>query len=244
MNSDSFFHIPDLRPDLLATTIPVKTWGGGFIDDPTKTFLTFRTRALDRSLKGATLGFYVDDARFASVWKTPSSYAKFFRDCGFAGVVEPDFSVWLDATRDEQKAAIFKMRMCGRIFQGVGLRVVPNLAWSDKESFTFCFRGIPKGAPVCACEAVTAGQNDEDRCRFIAGLTEAVAQVEPKVILIYGGTSHEDWLRLALPKGPRFVMLDSFSKARKQFLRREANENQYELFGGKAWADEAQAAVA
>lgn len=221
---------PQLRPELLATVTPTVTWGGGEIIDPAKTFITFRTRALDSSLKGATLGFFVEDWRFRSVWEKPSTYAKFFRDCGFGGVCEPDFSCWRDASREEQKAAVFKMRMVGRVFQGVGLRVAPNLAWADEESFTFCFRGIPRHAPVVACECRTAGQNDEDRGRFLAGLHEAVAQVEPKTVLVYGGTTHRSWLVPSMPKGPRYVLLDSFSRARVRWRKAEARRNQLELF--------------
>ncbi|GEM_PF-6070989 len=222
--------IPSLRDDRLAETIPVKTWGGGPVDDPTKTFVTFRTRALDSNFKGATLGFFTEDWRFAAVWREPSRYARYFLECGLAAVCEIDCSVWRDASREEQKAAIFRTRMVSRVFQGHGLKVTPNLSWADEESFHFCFKGIPRGCPVAALECVTPGGNPEDRQRFIAGLTEAVNQVNPRTILIYGGSSHQRWLTPALPEGPRYVLLDSFSRARAQFLKREAQKNQLSLF--------------
>lgn len=29
-----------------------------------------------------------------------------------------------------------------------GIRVIPTVAWSDRGSFDFCFKGIPKGSIV------------------------------------------------------------------------------------------------
>ena len=222
--------VPALRTDRLSVAVPSRTWGGGPLVAPEQTLIIFRSRSLDRSLRGATLAFYVDDWRFSALVSRPEAYARTFSACGFAGVIEPDFSLWLEDDHDTQYRAVFRTRLLGRIFQDVGMQVVPNLSWADAESFAFCFRGIPPGCPVAAVECRTAGQRAEDRGRFLAGLAEAVHDIEPQTIMVYGGTSHQQWLAPALPAGPRYVLLDSFSRARAKWRKHEAQRNQLQLF--------------
>jgi hypothetical protein len=108
------------------------------------------------------------------------------------------------------------------------------LSWSDQESFHFAFKGIPRGCPVAACECVTASHSEGDRQRFHAGLKEAVNQIEPANIVVYGGTSHTKWLLPHLPPGPRFHLLNSFSRARAHWRRMEAQKHQLNLFSQEA----------
>ncbi len=36
----------------------------------------------------------------------------------------------------------------GAYFQHYGITIIPTVSWSTKDSFDFCFDGIPKGATV------------------------------------------------------------------------------------------------
>jgi hypothetical protein len=144
----------------------------------------------------------------------------------------------------EQLFNLYRMRTLGRLWQDTGVPVIPNLTWSDERSFPFCFTGIPVGAPVVACECRTAGSHDADRRAFLRGLQEAVRQVQPQHILIYGGQEHSFWLTGNLPKGPEYTLVGSWTSARGKIravqARRLKDRNQLNLFTGgvERWVEE------
>jgi len=242
--------ISALRADRLSDLVPVQVYTGGEISYASKTLCIWRTCRFPATARGGVLGFYVDDFRFECLWNRPTFYAEQFASFGWGAVVEPDFSTWANAPLVEQLWSIYRMRTLGRLYQEHGLRIIPNLAWSDERSFEFAFSGIPRGCPVAFCEARTAGSTDNDRRRFLAGLAEGVRQVQPEHILVYGGKEHAFWLRGRLPAGPHYTLLESWTsardRARRSEARRQKNRQQCQLFpnGGDRWADEAAAAVA
>lgn len=235
-------NITNLDEKLLSTVIPTCTYGGGPIENPSGTFFIWRSCKTE-TMTGGTLGFYLDDWRLDALWRHPAQYAKQFKECGVVGVAEVDFSLWSDMSLAEQVENVYRMRTVSRVFQSYDLRIVPNLSWSDERSFEFAFSGIPIGAAICATEARTAGQNDEDRRRFIAGLTEAVKQVKPQHIVVYGGIEHRHWLTGNLPEGPQYTLIEAFmtarGKIRKTQERKLRERNQLSLFGGNnGWVEE------
>lgn len=46
--------------------------------------------------------------------------------------------------------------------QEAGLKVIPDVNWSDDDNFEFCFAGIPKNAPCVAIQLQTFNKNDLD----------------------------------------------------------------------------------
>jgi len=242
------FGIPTLRTDRLATRIPERVYAGGLIVEPEKLLFLFRTSRFPAEARGGVLGFFVDDYRFEALWRRPCFYAERFASF-WGAVCEPDFSLWIDHPRVEQLWSVYKMRTLGRLFQDVGLNVIPTLSWSDQGSFEFCFCGIPAGCPVAACEARTASHSAEDRRRFLAGLTEAVRQVAPQNVLIYAGRENESWLLRHLPPGPTYHLLESWTTVRDRVRcaeeRRLRSRGQLTLFpiGGEQWVDEAAQAA-
>jgi hypothetical protein len=200
--------IPSLRSDRLATVIPSCVYAGGVVSDPAHALFIWRTVSLSRA-RGMTVGFYVWDERLEALWRHPERSTTRLLSAGVAAVIEPDFSLWTDRPLAEQLFNVYRMRTLGRLWQEAGLAVMPNLAWSDARSFSFCFSGIPAGAPVVACECRTPGSCDEDRRAFLRGLTEGVKQVQPENVLIYGGKEHSFWLTERLPKGPHYTLIEA-----------------------------------
>jgi hypothetical protein len=163
-------------------------------------------------------------------------------------VVEVDFSLWRDMSLEEQHFNVYRTRTMSRIFQGAGLHVAPNLNWSGEQSFAFCFQGIPPGCPVAFTECRTPSGSEADRKAFLYGLHEAVRQIQPQRLAIYGGALHEWWIRRDLPTcSTEFVFLESWTDSRRRVRARQEREerekNQLNLFGGAAWVAEAQVAA-
>src|SRR5262249_38815817 len=154
----------ELRRDKLASIIPTVTYGGGAIADPAHTLVIHSTIALSKA-RGTTLAFYTDDARFESLWRDPEHHVQRFLTVGVSQLVEPDYSLWIDDALIVQAFNIFRTRRLARYWQDAGLRIIPNLSWSNEDSFSFCFSGIPTHAPVVAVECRTA-RAPEDRAAF------------------------------------------------------------------------------
>lgn len=242
----NLYDIPSLREDRLSDAIPSRTYGGGAVGDPKEMLFLWRSCATEKA-QGGTLAFFLDDSRLEPLAARPSHYAAQFRQCGIKALVEVDFSLWCDDSRETQLFNARRKKVVARVFQEHGLAVVPNLNWGTEESFSFCFVGTPVNAPVCMTECRTASSSAEDRRAFLRGLHEAVRQCQPATLVIYGGAPNAWWIERDLPQCPtQFVFLESWTDARGTIRKRQARElrNKNQLtFGGTQWADE-EAAVA
>jgi hypothetical protein len=235
--------IPALRADRLASVIPTQTYAGGVVDDPATTLFLWRSVGTEKA-KGATLSFFLSDNRLESLWARPEHYAEQFVRYGIGSLVEVDYSLWQDAPLVEQLWNTHRQRSLARRWQERGILVAPCLNWSGPESFEFCFSGVPSHCPLAYVECRTASSSAEDRHAFSLGLHEAIRQVRPRTLVIYGGVPNEWWIKRDLPAGAtQFVFLESWTDSRGRIRKAERRHaravNQPELFqGGMQWADE------
>ncbi len=131
--------------------------------------------------------FYYDDYKFISAWREPDKYIERLKR--FKAVVSPDFSLYTDFPRALQILSCYRRQWCGAFWQAQGLDVIPDVVWGDKESFDYCFDGIPKGGTVAVSSVGV--KNDEDWNNkegdmFRAGFEEMKKRLEPTTILWYG----------------------------------------------------------
>lgn len=121
--------------------------------------------------KKAGIHFYLDDYRFERVWTNPSRYLETLKS--FKCVIQPDFSLYLDMPRPIQEWNKYRSNLLAAWWQKQGVEVIPNLVWSDEESFEFCFEGIPKHS-VVATTAVGCLRNKEAHKLWQEGFKEAL----------------------------------------------------------------------
>jgi hypothetical protein len=210
--------IPSLDPSKLGTTIPTHTHGGFNLPLTPGALAVWGTlgagQPAGRVPQGCCLCFYVDDSRFKQVWTDPRGTIDEMLRAGWSAVVEPDFSVWADQPLESQRNAILRTRTLGALWQRSGLSVIPSLNWSTPESYAFAWEGIPPRPPVAAVECRTAA-HPESQGRFGDGLAAAVAHVQPRHLLVYGGVEHADWVTPMLPRGLAVSMLPTWETARQ-----------------------------
>jgi hypothetical protein len=223
MRSDTArWGIPDLRRDMLAMTVPpARTYGGGRKQGlPYQNLLIWRSCRL-KVATGSVLAFYVGDERLECLWRHPAHYTRLFLEHEVGAVIEPDFSLWTDAPLVEQLHNVYRTRTLGRYWQEHGLWLIPSLNWSDERSYSFAFHGIPPRAPVVAVECRTASRV-EDRAGFLHGLAEAIRQVRPQCVVMYGGERHASWIRPGLPVSgeTEFRFLPAWTDARRRWQGR------------------------
>lgn len=128
--------------------------------------------------------FYLDDYRFETVWNRVRPAVDHVR--GYWGALTPDFSLYPSWPKAAQVWNTYRSRWIGRLWQEAGINVIPTLNWSDASSFEFCLDGIPKDQIVSIASSDL--RKPEVERRFREGVSRAVDQLEPRMMIIYGKT--------------------------------------------------------
>lgn len=133
--------------------------------------------------KNVGIHFYLDDYQFQRVWQQPEKYLKILAeyDC----VLSPDFSLYTDMPRIQQLYNVYRSRLIAAFWQRRGLTVIPTLQWAQRESFDFCFNGLPTES-VVSVSTVGVMKTQQTRELWRAGMEKAIEKLKPKVILLYG----------------------------------------------------------
>ena len=135
------------------------------------------------SNRNGTAHFFLDDYRFERCWRNPDSQIKELKK--YDGVLSPDFSMYTNYPQAMQIWQVYRNRWCTCYWQSLGIKVIPTISWSDKESFKYCFLGVQKGSTV-AIGTVGVLKDKTTKTLFMQGFKEMLKRLEPKEILIYG----------------------------------------------------------
>lgn len=140
--------------------------------------------------KNVGIHFYLDDYQFERIWNKPEDYIDILKqyDCIFS----PDFSLYMDMPMAMKIWNIYRSRLIGQYYQEQGIRVIPTLSWAEKETFQFCFDGIPKGS-IVSISTIGVKRNKEALKIWKQGVDELIKRIKPSTILIYGGKLDYDY---------------------------------------------------
>jgi len=133
------------------------------------------TRDLD-----ATIHFFEDDTKFDEVWAKPESYLKELSQ--YRQVMSPDFSLYSNWPVPVQMFNTFRSRWCGWYWQEHGMTVIPTVSWALRDSFRFCFDGIPP----CATVAVSTVGCKDAEVEFMCGYRKMLKKLDPTCVINYG----------------------------------------------------------
>ena len=161
--------------------------------------------------------FYYDDYKFINAWREPDKYLDILKK--FKAVVSPDFSLYTDFPRALQILSCYRRQWVGAYWQMLGLDVIPDVVWGDKDSFDYCFMGIPKGGTVAVSSVGVKNDdnwNNKDGDLFKAGFDEMVKRLKPKTILYYGDMI--DGL-----KG-NIIQMPSYYAEKREYLNQRAKD--------------------
>lgn len=140
--------------------------------------------------KSVGVHFYVDDYQFERIWNSPEKYRDML--AGYDCVLSPDFSLYMDMPMPMKIWNTYRSRQIGAFYQAAGITVIPTLSWAEPETYEFCFRGIEKGGTVSVS---TVGVKNSKSAVSVweDGMTEAIKQIEPSTVLLYGGNIGYDF---------------------------------------------------
>lgn len=132
----------------------------------------------------AAIHFFVDDYQFERIWKQPEKYNGILSR--FEAVLSPDFSLYMNMPLPMKMWSIYRSRCLGNYWQRQGLKVILTLSWAEPDTYQFCFEGIPKES-IVAISTIGVKKNDDAFEIWKNGVDEMIRQIEPSVILCYGG---------------------------------------------------------
>ncbi len=127
-------------------------------------FIGFNFARSAKAKKEKALHFFIDDYQFERLWRNPISYIDLIGE--FHSIMTPDFSLYTDYPKALQIYNHYRKHWLGALWQSMGYKVIPTIAWSDESSFDWCFDGVPKGATVAVSSVGT--QSSEKNKRTIS----------------------------------------------------------------------------
>jgi hypothetical protein len=134
------------------------------------------------------LHFYILDEKFEAVWNSHRRFLSVIKQ--FGGAITPDFSLYRDLPLAMQINNVYRSRALGHWWQNNGIRIIPNIRWSDERSLEFAFDGIQTGGTV-AVGSLGGLKNPVNRHYFLSGFDEMLKHVKPDTVVIYGGVPEE-----------------------------------------------------
>lgn len=200
--SSNKWGIPDIRMDMIPADFDVSGIRCNREDaiKPGMMFLWGSNKFPDDCM-GGLCAFYVDDFRFVNICKDFDEMVKAgekIKAHNFAAAVSPNLSLWRGYPNALQINRTYLVRYVARYWQEMGIKVIPDINWSDEQSYEYCFEGIPKNAPIASIQARTTNTNTpqyaESKKYFLQGLRTALERIAPKKLLIYGGAKHRKWI--------------------------------------------------
>lgn len=134
--------------------------------------------------------FYVDDYQFERIWNQPNTYLERIQD--FDCMLTPDFSLYQEMPIAMKIWNTYRSRLIGQIAQRLGIIVIPTVSWCERQTFDFCFDGLPKRATL-SISTIGVKQEEYNFSLWKDGVDEMIKRLEPKTLLIYGGKVDYDY---------------------------------------------------
>lgn len=154
------------------------------VDYIPKDLIGFNYLLNTKSRENTGIHFYIDDYQFERIWTSPYQYTDKLRewDC----VLTPDFSLYMDMPIAMKIWNVYRSRLIGQILQDYGSIVIPTVSWAEKDTFDFCFDGIPTNSTI-SVSTIGVKRNKEATKIWFDGMDQTMERLKPKNILVYGG---------------------------------------------------------
>ena len=140
--------------------------------------------------KNTGIHFYLDDYQFERIWNNPDEYVDILSQ--YECILSPDFSLYMDMAYAVKIWNVYRSRLIGQYYQQRGLKVIPTISWAEKETFEFCFDGIPKGS-IVSVSTIGVKRNEEALKIWKDGMDAMIEHIHPSTILVYGGKLDYDY---------------------------------------------------
>lgn len=137
------------------------------------------TRQCDTRGTQKIVHFFISDDKFESVYLKPENCIE--KLAQYTHILTPDFSLYSDMPLSVQLFNTFRNRWCGAFWQELGFSVFPTISWSNRDSFDFCFLGIPQKSIV----AISTLGCKHYKEAFLLGYREMLKKIKPELVLCF-----------------------------------------------------------
>lgn len=151
-------------------------------------FIGFNFAKSAKNKKEKGIHFFIDDYQFERLWRKPLVYINLIGE--FHSIMTPDFSLYTDFPKALQIYNHYRKMWLGAFWQSYGFKVIPTVAWSDTDSFEWCFDGMPKGGTV-AVSSVGAQKSNRTKQAFLDGWNEMLRRLVPETVIFHGNVPKE-----------------------------------------------------
>ena len=132
------------------------------------------------------VNFYIDDVKFNRLWNNPDKYMEHLK-C-FHSVTMPDFSISTGSRGMPFALNIYNKYRNHSIAWYLymhDITVIPSVPIADKDSYDWCFDGLPKHSILSVC---TNGRvrAKASRIEFCDGFKVMCERLEPNRVIIVG----------------------------------------------------------
>ncbi len=216
--SQSKYDIPFCPTTAIEIPKEIITW------DVAKHIHKKRTRQGDKDYcYNAVVCFYMDDYKFdgpRGIWNNSGSALSVLKH--FAGVITPDFSTYQDFPDPIKRYNTYRMRVFGYWLSRNGIYVINNVRWGTRETWVYCWDGIPKESMIAIGTVGGNPRKIEDRKRFEEGFYELVNVLRPHAIIVYGSANYPCF---AWARSQGIAIISYMSKTASAFdSRRQSHE--------------------
>ena len=135
--------------------------------------------------------WYIDDYKFdgpRGIWHDCKFVLRVLKH--FAGAITPDFSTYQDFPEPLKIYNIYRMRAFGYWLGKNGIAVINNCRWGTRETWRYCWDGIPEDSIICIGTVGGSPRKLADRKRFEEGIQELVRIKRPHTILVFGSANY------------------------------------------------------
>jgi hypothetical protein len=222
--SNNRWGIPELVVDELAKDdcIPDTTWDGGDLDaDYTETcmFVPYDKMGWfgDDRMAQHIVNFYIADTKFEVLWNRPRASSIRLLKARVRAAVQPDYSLWGDVPDAVKLYNVYRSYWVSVYWQQCGIPVIPSLMIGGDDTWEYCLEPMPEKPPIMSFQCRTSEQDkygEKLRKAYSHTLHVAMERIQPTHCLVYGGTDHP-WIVKALPTGPTYHLVPSYTEARR-----------------------------
>ena len=133
------------------------------------------------------LHFFEDDYRFQEIWRDPEILFSTARE--FAGIISPDFSLYLDMPTPIKITNTYKNHLLGRAAQIRGIQTITNVRLSGVNSAWYALAGAPRNS-IIALGLHGTIKNRENRKIVLKEIEIITNTLEPTGIVVYGSAAY------------------------------------------------------
>lgn len=136
-----------------------------------------------QNCEGLGVHFFIDDYHFDRVWNMLGRYSKMLSK--FDAVLTPQWSLYTDWPKAVNIWNHYRGHYVGAYLQEMGVRVYPSIVWAEKDSYDWCFDGVPVKSCV-AVGSIGMMKDTEAKKLFVYGYDAMLERLQPETIMFWG----------------------------------------------------------